>query len=272
MIDIYEILRDQALKKTADFSDDDFIIRGLWKVDLAFKPNIHERLFRYWFLVSQTVGQGSCYCDKELIIDESLIGRDAREVIAEKDCYSISVLDSIYASILKRPYKVHEISGNSIEKTARRNGILLQEVEHVLSSLKPKGQKPQVINIGVLGNLIKGLTDRGYAVLATDLDEKIVNTSVHGVTVEHGTRNFQYIPDCDAAVITGMALTTDALGDIIETCRKHKTKIVIFAETGAHFGEEYCCTLGVDSVISEPFPFYIFQGVSRIEIYRGQDK
>jgi hypothetical protein len=272
MTDIYGILRDQALRKTADFSDDDFIIRGLWKVDLAFKPNIHERLFRYWFLVSQTVGQGSCYCDKELVIDESLIGKDAREIITEKDCYSISVLDSIYASILKTPYEVYEISGNSIEKTAKRNGILLREVEHVLGSLKPKGRKPQVINIGVLGNLIMSLADKGYAVLATDLDDRIVNTRVHGVSVEHGSKNFQYIPDSDVAVITGMALTTDALEDIIDTCKKHKTGILIFAETGAHFGEEYCCTLGVDSVVSEPFPFYIFQGVSRIEIYRRQDK
>ncbi|MGD8628540.1 MAG: hypothetical protein PVH52_05625, partial [bacterium] len=67
---------------------------------------------------------------------------------------------------------------------------------------------------------------------------------------------------------TGMALTTDALGDIIDVCKQHDTRLVIFAETGAHFGEEYCRTLGVDSVVSEPFPFYIFQGMSRIEIYR----
>jgi hypothetical protein len=42
----------------------------------------------------------------------------------------------------------------------------------------------------------------------------------------------------------------------------------MFAETGANFGEEYCRTIGVDVVVSEPFPFYIFQGVTRIEIYR----
>jgi hypothetical protein len=58
------------------------------------------------------------------------------------------------------------------------------------------------------------------------------------------------------------------MGDIIDTCKEKNTKVVIFAETGANFGEEYCSTLGVDSVVSELFPFYIFQGVSTIEIYR----
>jgi hypothetical protein len=268
MTDVYEILKEQALKKTASFSDADFTIRGLWKVDLAFKPTVDERTFKYSFLVSQTVGQGSCYCDQDLVVDENLIGRDAREIIPEKDCYSISLLDSIYASIERHPHEVHEISGTSIEKTARRNAIILNEVEHVVAGLKPKGEKPRIMNVGVLGTLLKSLTEKDYSVVATDLDDKILNTSVHGVTIQNGSRNFQLIPECDVVVITGMALTTDALGDIIDVCRQHKTRLLVFAETGAHFGEEYCRTLGIDSVVSEPFPFYIFQGMSRIEIYR----
>jgi hypothetical protein len=266
MSEVYNLLRDQALKKASGFKDEDFVIRGLWKVDLAFRPNLNERTFRYAFLVSQTVGQGSCYCDTELVIDETLIGKDARDVIREKDCYSISVLDSLYASIPKKPYRVHEIRGNSIQKTALRNEILMNEVEAVMGSIKAKN--PRILNVGVLGNLIKGLTDKGYSVVATDLEEAIIGKSIHGTSVEHGSRTFHHIPDADVAVITGMTLTTDALGDIIEICKQQNTRIVIFAETGANFGEEYCTALGVDSVVSEIFPFYIFQGLSTIEIYR----
>jgi hypothetical protein len=268
MADIYEMLREQALKKTSNWSDEDFIIRGLWKIDLAFKPNIHERTFKYSFLVSQTVGQGSCYCDKELVIDESLIGKDARELIAEQDCYSISVLDSIYASIPRHPVTVHEIRGNSIEKTVKRNEILLAEVEHLLEGIHPKGDKARILNVGVLGNLIKSLTARGFSVLATDLDDEILDTPVHGVTIEHGSKTYSYLKEVDVAVITGMTLTTDAVGDIVDLCRRHDTKVIMFAETGANFGEEYCRTIGIDAVVSEPFPFYIFQGVSTIEIHR----
>lgn len=266
MGEIYRVLRDQALEKSRDFPDDDFMIRGLWKVDLAFKPNVHERTFRYAFLVSQTVGQGSCYCDKELVIDEELIGKDAREVIAERDCYSISLLDSLYASIPKNPYRVHEIRGTSIEKASLRNQILMDEVVSVLDTVK--ADNPKVLNVGVLGNLIRGLADKGYSVVATDLEERIVGTSIHGTRIDHGSKTFHHIAESDVAVITGMTLTTDAMGDIIEICKEKNTKIVVFAETGANFGEEYCTTLGVDSVVSELFPFYIFQGVSTIEIHR----
>jgi hypothetical protein len=266
MREIYDVLRDQALKKTRDFKDEDFLIRGLWKVDLAFRPNLDERTFRYAFLVSQTVGQGSCYCDTELVIDDTLIGKDARDVIKERDCYSISVLDSLYASIPKKPFKVHEIRGNSIQKTALRNEILMTEVEAVVKSVK--AAKPRILNVGVVGNLIKGLADRGYVIAATDLEDGIIGTSVHGTRIEHGSRTYHHIAESDVAVITGMTLTTDAMGDIIDTCKAHATKIVIFAETGANFGEEYCSLLGVDSVVSELFPFYIFQGVSTIEVYR----
>jgi hypothetical protein len=268
MADIFAILRDQALKKTSDFKDEDFIIRGLWKVDLAFRPNVDERIFRYAFLVSQTVGQGSCYCDKELEVDQGLIGRDAREIISEQDCYSIAVLDSIYASIPRHPEHVYEITGNSIEKAARRNAILQDEVEHTLASSGLAPGHGRVLNVGVLGNLIKGLTGKGYSVMATDLDEEIVDKPIHGITVEHGSKTFQLIKESDVAVITGMTLTTHAVGDIIDVCKDHGTKIVMFAETGAHFGDEYCRTIGIDAVVSEPFPFYIFQGMSRIEIYR----
>jgi len=271
MVDVFEKLKVEGLKKTADFQDDDFIIRGLWKVDLAFRPNVDERTFRYAFLISQTVGQGSCYCDKELVIDDALIGKDARDILEGKRCYAISLLDSIYASIPHHPGATYRIEGNSIEKAAERNRIVLDEIGRLLGSMGSTPEETRVVNIGVVGNLIKSLRNTGYPVLATDLDPGIIGKSVHGVTVGDGSRTFQYLKEADFAVITGMTLTTDALGDIVEVARKHGTKLIMFAETGANFGEEYCRTIGIDVVVSEPFPFYIFQGVSTIEIYRRKD-
>jgi hypothetical protein len=270
MIDIFKILKEQALKKTADFDDQDFIIRGLWKVDLAFKPNPDERMFRYNFLVAQTVGQGSCYCDKDLEINVGLIGRDAREIISEMSCYEIALLDSIYASIPRTPAQVIELRGNSVDKAVSRGAVIVDEVERLLKRMGGKPQDTTVVNIGVVGNLLKALGKKGYKVLATDLDEKILDSTIHGVRIEPGTRNFQYIKNADLAVITGMTLTTDALNDIVHICQENDTRLVMFAETGANFGEEYCRTIGVDVVVSEPFPFYIFQGVTRIEIYRRE--
>jgi hypothetical protein len=270
MIDIFEILKEQALRKTADFKPADFTVRGLWKVDLAFKPNPDERTFRYNFLVAQTVGQGSCYCDKALEINVSLLGRDAREIISEMSCYEIALLDSIYASIPRTPAEVFELRGNSVEKAVSRGNIIVDEVDRLLRRISPSPRDTTVVNIGVVGNLIKALKGKGYNVIATDLDDALVGKSIHGVPVEHGSRNFRHIADADLAVITGMTLTTDALNDIVHVCQDNDTRLVMFAETGANFGEEYCRTIGVDVVVSEPFPFYIFQGLTRIEIYRRE--
>jgi Putative heavy-metal chelation len=268
MIDIFEVLKEQAFAKTRHLPDEAFTIRGLWKVDLAFRPNPDERTFRYNFLVAQTMGQGSCYCDKELEINEGLLGRDAREIISEMSCYEIAILDSIYASIPRSPAAVHELRGNSVEKAVARGAIIVDEVERLLGKMGAVPEKTTVVNVGVVGNLIKALREKRYNVVATDLDSKIIGTPIHGVTVQDGAKTYQAVGDADVAVITGMTLTTDALNDIVHVCQSNQTRLVMFAETGANFGDEYCRTIGVDVVVSEPFPFYIFQGVTTIEIYR----
>ncbi|MGQ9603280.1 MAG: Rossmann-like domain-containing protein [bacterium] len=270
MNNVYEILRDRALKLTADFKVEDFFIRGIWKVDLAFRPSLDERLFRYSFLVAQTVGQGTCYCDKDIEVDQSLIGKDAREVISEPGCYNIAILDSIYASIPRKPQHVYELVGNSIEKAIKRNAILVDEVEREISRGKTKAKIPTVVNVGALGILIKSLRMKGYTVYATDLDQSILGGHIHHVEIRHGSETYSLIKEADVAVITGMTLTTDTLGDIVSFARTYGTRIVMFAETGANFGEEYCRSLGIDVVVSEPFPFYIFQGLTRIEVYRRE--
>jgi hypothetical protein len=41
----------------------------------------------------------------------------------------------------------------------------------------------------------------------------------------------------------------------------------MFAETGSNLGDFYVKN-GVDCVIGEPFPFYIFQGKNTLNIFR----
>ncbi len=266
MTDVFQILKDQALKKTTGSRDEDFLVRGLWKIELLFKPTVHERAFSYTVLLAQTIGQGCCYSDPDHMLDQSLLGQDARGLIVGRDCTSIALLDSIYASIQRHPQQVHELRGNSIEKAHKRNSILLQETERLVTSRRKRDV--HLVNVGVVGHLVKKLKDKGYSVLATDLDPDLVGKPLHGVQVEHGAKTLEYVKSCDVAIVTGMALSTNTLDDIFSTARENDTKILLFAETGANFAEEYCCTIGIDTVVSEPFPFYIFQGVSTIEVYR----
>ncbi|MFO7639345.1 MAG: DUF364 domain-containing protein [bacterium] len=266
MMDVFGTLRARALAATQDWPEDRFRIRGMWKVELAFRPNLDERTFRYTFWLVQTMDQGCCYCIGDDERGHSLVGSDARGIFDLQTCISIAALDSVYASIPKTPAAVHELRGNSVEKTDTRTGIIVEEARRLLAPVT--GRRPRVVNVGVVGNVIRELCGQGCEMLATDMEPDTVGKTVHGVTVEDGTRTFERVAESDLAVVTGMTIATDALGPIIEAARAGGAKLLLFCETGANFGEEYCRTLGVDAVVGEPFPFYIFQGVSRIEVFR----
>jgi len=262
--DIFSLLRDRALERLGPGAD--YLIRGLWKVELAFRPNPAERVFQYTFWLAMNQGQGCCYCTGDDERGRELVGRDAREIIRDKTCISIAVLDALYGSIPRHPAVVHQLSGNPIEKTAGRTAVIVAEAKRLVALTgKPC---PRVVNVGVVGNVIRELKGCGYHVLATDLERDLVGSTVHGIPVENGTRTFDYVRDSDLAIVTGMTIATDSLELIVEEARRSGTRLLVFAETGANFGEEYCRTVGIDTVVSEPFPFYIFQGVSTIEVYR----
>ncbi len=266
MMDIFATLRDRVLERLAGAPDEDFRVRGIWKVELAFKPNPAERTFQYTFWIAMTRSQGVCYCTGDDPRGRELVGSDARELVKEKTCVSIAVLDSLYASLERKPAASFQLVGTPIEKTDARTEIILHEAERLVSGICARPAR--VVNVGLVGNIVRDLVARGYDVRASDMERDTVGTRVHGVLVEDGTKTFDLVAQSDLAIVTGMTIATDSLELIVEEARKAGTRLLLFAETGANFGEEYCRSLGIDTVVSEPFPFYIFQGTSTIEVYR----
>jgi hypothetical protein len=266
MVDIFELLRGRALERMAGSSDEDYLVRGIWKVELGFKPNPAERTFKYTFWLAMTRGQGCCYCTGDDPRGRELVGSDVRELSKEKTCISIAALDSLFASMPRRPAASYQIVGNAVEKTASRTGIILHEAEQLVTGIC--NRKPRVVNVGLVGNVVRDLVARGYEVRASDMERDTIGTTVHGVLVEDGTRTYDLVRESDLAIVTGMTIATDSLELIVDEARKAGTKLLVFAETGANFGEEYCRSVGIDAVVAEPFPFYIFQGTSTIEVYR----
>ena len=266
MTDIFATLRKQALEKSDSFKDDDFIIKALWKADVIIKLDIAGGISQYASVIAQTTGQGCCHCSKNISLEKNLIGKDARKFISSKNCTSIALLDSIYSSIPRTPQQVYELKGSLSEKTDRRSAIVTAEAKQLLKDRN--NEKIRVVNVGVVGDFIKKLKEENYQTFATDLNESIIGKTIHGVHIEHGSKTLEYIKNCDLAIITGMTLSTDTLDEIVRTGKDYGTRLIVFAETGANFGEEYCHTIGIDTVISEPFPFYVHQGISKIEIYR----
>lgn len=260
-------LTKTALERSKVYPDNSFRLRGLWCFDLLFQPNMNERIFSYRVVLAQCVGQGCCYTEENPILDRKLIGRDARKVHSTHRSVDIAVLDAIYSTFDKNPHMHFSLEGPSTKKSVKRTAIVINQVMNELKNRKNHGEKPSVVNVGAVGNFIEGLKRMQVKVFATDRDPMLIGKTLGGVTVESSERTVELLEDCDVGLITGMTLSTGTLDEIIATALKHKTKLVMFAETGANFAEEYC-KLGVDVVISEPFPFYIFQGKSIIDIYK----
>ncbi len=266
MTDIFTLLRERALERMAKATPEDFLVRGIWKVELAFRPNPAERTFKYTFWLAMTRGQGCCYCTGDDQRGSELVGHDVRELVADKTCISIAALDSLYATLERRPAATFQLVGTPIEKTDARTEIILHEAERLVSGICTRPAR--VVNVGLVGNIVRDLVARGYDVRASDMERDTVGTRVHGVLVEDGTRTYDLVREADLAIVTGMTIATDTLELIVDEAKKAGTKLLVFAETGAEFGEEYCRSVGIDTVVSEPFPFYIFQGTSTIEVYR----
>lgn len=257
--------------KNRHINRDDLVIRGLWSVDCLFKPNVKERTFNYKFIVAQTIGQGCAYSlvtNYDVKYLEGLMGKNYLDLKLEDTALEVAVLDAIYSTLQREPDRVVEISGNSVDKAEDRARIVAEEAIRLIDYKKLKNERPLLLNVGVVGNIIKELIDKDMDVIGTDFDGEIVGKKLFNkADIIHGERTLEMIKKCDVAIITGMTLTTNTLDDIINTAREHNTKLIMFAETGSNLGDFYVEN-GVDCVVGEPFPFYIFQGKNTINIFR----
>lgn len=246
----------------------DRIVRGIWSVDCLFNPGSNGRVFNYKFLVAQTRGQGCSYSLQEsydVNYLHSLIGKDFLELQINDPALMVALLDSAYNPIeseLKTSRKT--MISDSEKKLHWRSKIIRDESYFLLGQLKKK----KVINVGVVGDIIQTFLKEDCFVCGTDFDESIIGKTLFDkAPIYPGEETLERIREADLAIVTGMTVTTETLDDIIQECKKHKTKLIVFAETGSNLGEFYV-ERGVDCYLGEKFPFYIFNGMSTIEVIK----
>lgn len=266
-MDILNQLRERAEERINSLSREEAIIRGLFNFDLLFKPTPKERTFSYSVITAECLHQGACYAAKDVTLDRDLMGRDARNVDPDYRCVETAILDALYGNFnLNKSYSLY-LEGTAKEKARPRAEIVVNEATRFFD--KRTGKK--VVNVGVVGEFIPLLESQGLDISLTDMDPQLVGYDINGIPVEDGERKtLSRVKESDVAIVTGMTISTNTLDDILKIAKEYDTKLVVFAETGAYFGEELC-RIGVDTVVSEPFPFYIFDGTSRIDIYRRKE-
>jgi putative heavy-metal chelation protein len=259
-------LRSVALERSKSYADELFTLRGLWTVNYRYRPNRFERDLSYSLVLAQTVGQGCCYVTYgDARIDEDLLSRDAREIWTDDPFTNIAVLDAIYSAFEKHPVASFDFRGTSDEKAVRRAEIISDEVVYQLGG-SPAGKR--VLNVGVMGNFVPHLTGKGVTFVGSDFESKLLESGLQGAELHHGDRTIELIETCDVVLATGMTMTSNTIDAILDEVKRCGKKLVLFAATGCHFGEEYCGRFGVDAVVSEPQPQYMFQGTSHIDIFR----
>jgi len=255
------------IKKNTSIEDRKII--GIWTTDCLYNPLKNGRIFRYKYLIVQTTtGQGCAYSTNiEYDIDylENLIGTDCLSVNITDMALKVACLDSL-SSTISYNYKCDntEIDGTSYEKLSLRTALILSESKKLLGDLKGK----KVLNIGVVGDIINEFLLAGCHVMGTDFDNSIVGKKLFDmVPIYNGTETLSLLEDMDLAVITGMTITTNTIDDIIRICNNNGCKTIVFAETGANMGQYYV-EQGIDVFLGEPYPFYIFNGKTFLQITR----
>jgi hypothetical protein len=268
-VTLLEQFAEAGRDRSKDYPDESFLIRGMWRTDLLFRPNPAERTFNYSYLLVQTVREGACYCATIPALTEGfpLLGKDCRKVWPSYRCFQVATVDAMYSAFEKAPSETKTMTGSSAEKALWRSRIVVDEVMRQLEIAEVDGGC--VVNVGVIGNIIKMLRAKGVEVTATDGDPTLVGSEIGGVEVYDQDRTIELVEKCDVAVMTGMVISTDSLEDILQAAKRGGTRLVMFCETGANLCQEYV-KLGVDAAIAEYFPFYIFGGTTHIDIFRKQ--
>lgn len=255
----------------ATTTPDERIVSGIWGVDCLFNPCNNGRIFDCKFILAQTMGIGCAYSVNEDYPRNKLIeyiGKDFLSSGIDDIALKVSLFDSVYESV--RQLKVSrriQLSGSPNCKMHKRTEIILEEAERMVGSLEGKN----VVNVGVVGDILISFSQKGARVVGTDFDPTIIETDAFAdISVFDGTRTIDMIRKADLAVVTGMTITTQTIDEIIQVCNERNIPIIVFAETGANLASYYI-RHGVNVYLSERFPFYIFSGESFIDVYRSDE-
>jgi hypothetical protein len=245
-------------------------VEGLWGVDCLFNPAGNGRIFNYKFLLAQTTALGCAYSTRltypaeEL---ESYINKDFLQIDLPDMALKVALMDSAYPACNPgKPDLIETMDGFAAKKMRWRSELILREAERVLGTVKGK----RIVNVGVVGDILTTFKEHGADIIGTDFDPVIAGTKMFDqVQILDGKQTPCAISTADLCVVTGMTITTCTIDSLIKLCREKNVKMIVFAETGINLGS-FFVKQGVDVYLGETFPFYIFHGTSRINIYRSR--
>ncbi|GGK55461.1 Rossmann-like domain-containing protein [Salinarimonas ramus] len=254
-------------RETSAQDPSNFHLRGLWRVDYRYRPNALERDLAYSMVYAQARRIGCAYVDfASHDVDDLWLGSDSRKLSDNAPAaLRIAALDTAFAELGREPSEMFHFEGDAAEKAVERARIICSAV---IDEARRRGAR-RLLNVGVMGNFVPWLREAGMEYVGSDYDPALISGGINGSPVLDGQGTLDAIADADIVLATGMTLSTGTLSTIIDSCKQSKAALVLFAATGSFFAQTYCRELGVDVVLAEPQPQYMFTGSSRIELHRA---
>lgn len=268
MMTALDYIKEKLIKFSVGYSEDRFRLTALFKIDMMFRPNMLELGYTDTVIVAQTSKSGACFCaDTQFSLEKSVIGQDTRNLLNVNNHYlQIAALDAAFSEFPLLPDLQFILKGSPAIKASGRTNIVVNEVARIVANRQLA--KPCVLTIGTVATMVSELVRRGYRVCCTDLDPVVIGANMSGIIVEDGKqKTLELTAKADIAIATGMTLATQTFDEILHTAIANQTSLVLFAQTGANFAP-FLRELGVDTVVSEKFPFYMIPGQSPVEVFR----
>ncbi len=248
------------------FEEGDDLLEAFICIFERAKVSIEGHLYTDPYVFAQLSGgsRGACFAhpDEVNVTDsDSLIGHSVWDIFDQAPDYiKVALLDAVYAVVnddLKlRPHTRKCLNGTASAKSAQR-------AEFIANLLKiEKGMRLCII--GVIEDIV-------CAALKLGAEVELFDFFLAGQTFlgqEIGRHVGPSLESADCVLVTGNAIKTRTMDDILQRCAAGGIPATVYAMSGANLAPHYL-SVGADIVTCETFPYYWYSGLeSNIYVYR----
>lgn len=214
---------------------------------------------------STTTGYSFCpHEDRHTAELADLLHRDVRVPSDLPACIRVAVTDAAWATLPRAQAHFSCLaSGPPDAKAKLRATLIAEEVRRVAAGIA----SPRVLLVGAVGSIASELQQHHMPVFITELDETLVGSHVAGTEVVHGANTVGLLGQVDVGVITAMTLATETFDDILTAASEHNTRLVMYSESASNFAPQML-NYGIHAAIVEHFPFYMFDGLTPMAVFR----
>ena len=216
----------------AEYAERRFEIKFAADLHLWFSP--HPADLGYYdevLIVGTSDGVGAAFCPhhNKHKMPPSVMGQDSRELSSNHVCLEIASLDAAFGSRSVKADPALEVlaEGDSSSRSDVRSKLIADELDRL-------GVR-SVVMVGAVGSVLQAVKSRGIAVSAVDMDKSVVGKELGGVKVLEASTGMRLIEENEAAIVTGMTLTTETIDDVFDMATASNTRLVMFSQTGSNF-------------------------------------